>query len=142
MNLDTPTHQLFWSLLIGGEIFAVAALWPLSDWASARPRGAWFALALGVAFACIALDLHALGAGGLFDTSRWPGLDTVIRWLVLPMTLAFPDAVCVASAQSLRRAGAAGKLARAISLAVAALAVVVAPFAAVGAGCGLDGMCS
>ncbi len=142
MNLDTPAHQLFWSLLIGAEIFAIAALWPLSDWATTRPRNAWFAAALALALACIGLDLHtALGNPNLFDPERWARLDDALGLLVVPMYVAFPDAVCVASAQSLQRAGVAPKVARAVSLAVAVLAVVVAPFAAVGAGCGLEGMC-
>ena len=141
LNLDTPAHQLVASLLIGGEIFVIAALWPLSEWAAARPRGAWFAAALVLALACIGLDLHALHAPAAFDTDRWARIDALLGWFVVPMFIAFPDAICVASAQSLRRAGVSVNVARAVSLAVAALAVAVAPFAAIGAGCGLAGAC-
>jgi len=142
MLFDTLPHQLAWSLLIGAEMFSVAALWPLSEWASSAWRHRAFLAALAVAAACIALDTHALAFARLFDDpGRWARLDRVLAWLVVPLFLAFPAAVCIASAQSLRHAGVPDRPARALSLFVAAFAAVVAPLAALGAGCGLAGVC-
>ena len=142
MNLDTLPHQVVWSLLIGAEIFVIAALWPLSEWATTTWRHRGFLVALAVALACVALDTHAFAFARMFnDPGRWATVDNALAWLVVPLFLAFPGAVCVASAQSLRHAGLPARPARVISLLVAAFAVVVAPLAAFAAGCGLAGMC-
>ena len=142
MDLNTPAHQLFWSLLIGAEIFVIAALWPLSEWATAASRGRWFIAALVVTAGCIAFDTNAASFAGGFDgTARWAAVDNALAWLAVPLFLAFPAAVCVASAQSLRRAGVPDRAARIVSLLVAAFAAVIAPLAAFGAACGLQGMC-
>jgi hypothetical protein len=142
MNFDTLPHQLAWSLLIGAEIFAVAALWPLSEWASTAWRHRAFLVALVVAVACIALDTHAFAFARLVDDAgRWARLDRALAWCVVPLFLGFPGAVCVASAQSLRHAGVPDRPARVLSLFVASFAVVVAPLAALAAGCGLAGVC-
>lgn len=141
MHSDTPA-QIYTALLVGEEIFAIAALWPLSEWAVARSRGAWFALSLAFALGCFGLygyAMRALSSAAPGDTTR---LDVLLATIALPLFLAFPDVVCVASAQSLRLAGASPNVARAVSLAVAALAVAVAPIAAIAAGCGLAGMCA
>ncbi len=55
--------------------------------------------------------------------------------------MVFPDAVCIASAQSLARAGLPARWARATALALAGVAVLVAPFGTIVAGCGLVGAC-
>jgi len=142
MDFDTLPHQIAWSLLIGAETFAVAALWPLSEWATTAWRHRGFLVALAVTLACIALDSRALAFARLFDDPRrWARLDHALACLVVPLFLAFPGAVCVASAQSLRHAGVPDRPARALSLFVAAFAAVVAPLAALAAGCGLAGMC-
>ena len=142
MNFDTLSHQVTWSLLIGAETFVVAALWPLSEWAANAWRHRAFLLALAVAAACIGLDTHAFAFARMInDPARWAGVDKALAWLVVPLFLAFPGAICVASAQSLRHAGLPARPARAVSLLAAALAVVVAPVAAFVAGCGLIGMC-
>jgi hypothetical protein len=137
----SPVHQVLWSLLIGAATFAVASLWPLSAWACARLRVGWFALAGAVTGACVALDMHAASLEVAIDASRWVAYGLGASWIVLPLYLAFPAAVCVASAQSLRLAGVPQRLARTLALAVAAMAVVVAPFAAVGAACQLTNEC-
>ncbi|MET0383117.1 MAG: hypothetical protein ABW032_06805 [Burkholderiaceae bacterium] len=142
MNFDTPLHQAAWSLLIGAEVFAVAALWPLSEWAVARPRNAWLALAFGVAMACVAMFGHATGAPrALIGPPGWAAADGVLAWLVAPLFLALPGAVCIVSAQSLRLAGLSPKAARAVSLCLGGFGTVVAPLAGFGAACGLIGFC-
>ena len=142
VNLHTPGAQLFWSLLIGAEIFVLAALWPLSEWATTESRGRWFAAALAVTAACIALDTRSLAFARLFDDpGRWASVDNALAWLVIPLFLAFPGAVCVASAQSLRHTGVPPTAVRVVSLSMAAFAAVIAPLAAFGAACGLRGMC-
>jgi hypothetical protein len=142
MAFDTLPHQLAWSLLIGAEIFAIAALWPLSEWASSAWRRGGFVIALVLAASCIALDTHAFALARLFnDADRRARLEQVLAWLVVPLFLSFPGAVCVASAQSLRHAGVPARAARVLALLVAAFAAVVAPLAALAAGCGLAGMC-
>jgi len=142
MPFDTLPHQIAWSLLIGAEIFAIAVLWPLSEWASSAWRHRGFLAALAVAVACIALDTHVFAFLRLLgDTGRSIRLAHALAWLVVPLFLAFPGAVCVASAQSLRHAGVPRRSARVLSLFVAGFAAVVAPLAALAAGCGLAGMC-
>jgi hypothetical protein len=137
----SPVHQVVWSLLIGAATFAIASLWPLSDWACTRLRVGWFMLAAAVTGACVALDLQAANIEVGIDVSRWVAYGFGASWIVLPLYLAFPAAVCIASAQSLRLAGVSPRVARLLALAVAAMAVVVAPFAAVGAACQLTSEC-
>jgi hypothetical protein len=142
MSLQTLSHQVTLSLLIGAETFAVAALWPLSEWAANAWRHRAFLLALAVTAACIALDTHAFAFARMVnDPGRWAAVDNALAWLVVPLFLALPGAVCVASAQSLRHAGLSARPARAVSLLAAAFAVVVAPAAGYVAGCSLAGMC-
>ena len=139
MAFDTLPHQLAWSLMIGGEIFVVAALWPLSEWATATWRHRGFLVALLVALACLMLNLRALAPARLFaDPVR---MGQLMAWFVVPLFLAFPGAVCVASGQSLRHAGVPARPARMVALAVAALTALVAPLAAISAACILGGMC-
>jgi hypothetical protein len=139
--MHVSSKDLLLALMIGAEVFAIAALWPLSEWAVKTPRRGGFAFALFVIVACVALDTHGLAfppvqQGGL----RW-AVARALDYTVLPLFLVFPDAVCVASAQSLARAGVPARYARATALFVAATAVVVAPFATILAGCGLAGAC-
>jgi len=142
MHTNTLALQITWSLLIGAEIFAIAALWPLSEWATTASRRRGFLFALAVTAACIALDTHAIGFARMFnDPLRWARVDDALGWTVAPLFLALPDAVCVASAQSLRLAGVAPRPARALCLLAAAATAAIAPFAAFVAGCALAGMC-
>lgn len=138
MPFDTLSHQLAWSLLIGAEIFTVAALWPLSDWATTGWRRRGFLVALTVAVACFALNWKALAFARLFsDPTR---ADQVLAWLAVPLFLAFPGAVCVASGQSLRHAGVPARPARVVALTVAVVTALVVPMAVISAAC-LGGMC-
>jgi len=139
MAFDTLPHQLAWSLMIGGEIFVLAALWPLSEWATAAWRHRAFLVALLVALACVVLDLRAFAPGHLFADTVQAG--QVLAWFVVPLFLAFPGAVCVASGQSLRHAGVPARPARVVALAVAALTALIAPLAALSAACALGGTC-
>jgi hypothetical protein len=134
--------DLLLALTIGAEVFAISALWPLSDWAVRKPRrwALWGAMA--VVLACVALEMHGLALGTVQAGTLRATLAHVLDWTVLPLFLAFPDAVCIASGQSLARAGMPQRYARAAALFIAAVAVVVAPFATIVAGCGLDGACS
>jgi len=128
------------ALLIGAEVFAIAALWPLSEWAVAARRGAGLVVALAVIGACVALTF--LGLAPLGATDSWRSmLGHAAGWLPLPLFIGLPNAVCVASGQSLARAGVSARHARATALAVAGLALVVEPFATLVAGCGLAGAC-
>ena len=133
--------DLLVALMIGAEVFAVAALWPLSEWAVSAPRRTGFAVALVAIAACVFLctlgQVPPLVRPG---TWRW-ALGQVLGWSPLPLFLALPDAVCVASGQSLARAGLPPRYARATALLVGAVAVVVAPVATIMAGCGLAGAC-
>ena len=139
MAFDTLPHQLVWSLLIGAEIFAVAALWPLSEWATAAWRHRGFLLAVIVAVACLAMNWEALAFARLFhDPAR---AYRLLAWFAVPLFLAFPGALCVASGQSLRHAGVPARPARAVALAVGGLTALVAPIAALSAACGLGGLC-
>lgn len=138
MPFDTLSHQVAWSLLIGAEIFAVAALWPLSEWATTTWRHRGFLTAVIVGLACIALNWKAFAFARLFsDPARG---DHVLAWLAVPLFLAFPCAVCVASGQSLRHAGVPARSARVVALTVAGLTALVAPMAVISAAC-LGGMC-
>ena len=142
MHTNTLALQITWSLLIGAEIFAIAALWPLSEWATTASRRRGFLLALAITAACIGLDTHAIGFARMFnDPQRWARVDDALGWFVVPLFLALPDAVCVASAQSLRHVGVPPRPARAVSLLAAAFTAVIAPFAGFIAGCALGGMC-
>jgi hypothetical protein len=139
MAFDTLPHQLAWSLLIGAEIFAVAALWPLSEWATTAWRHRGFVAAAIVTLACFAINWQAFAFARLFrDPAR---VDLVLAWFAVPLFLAFPAAVCVASGQSLRHAGVPPRPARAIALTVGAISALVAPLAAMSAACGLGGLC-
>jgi len=140
MNFDTLPHQLFGSLLIGAGIFVIAALWPLSDWAVSGRRRAGLVAALVVVALCLAmgaLDFVPVGTPGTWRL----GVGRAVGWVPLPLFMAFPAAVCVASGQSLARAGVPARYARAVALCVAALAVVVAPFAALVSVCWASAVC-
>jgi hypothetical protein len=139
--MHVSAQDILLSLLIGGEVFAIAALWPLSEWAVAASRTSGLAAALAVIAACIALDTHGLAFPAMAsDTWHW-SIAHALEWMTPPLFIAFPDAVCIASAQSLIRAGVPARSARRVALAVAMLAAAVAPFASVVAGCGLGGAC-
>ena len=129
------------ALTIGAEVFAIAALWPLSEWAVTTRRHTGLVVALIVIVACVALTtlgfVPPLAASGSW---RWV-IGHAVGWAPLPLFIGLPNAVCVASGQSLARAGVSARHARATALVVAALAVVVEPFATLMAGCGLSGAC-
>ncbi len=130
------------ALMIGAEVFAVAALWPLSEWAVAARRRTGLVVALIVIAACVALcTLGFVPAPSVPGNWRWV-LGHAVGWTPLPLFIGLPDAICVASGQSLARAGVSARHARVTALVVAALAVFVAPFATILAGCGLSGVCS
>ena len=140
--MHVSPKDLLLALAIGAEVFAIAALWPLSEWALKPPRRWAMAASMGVVLACVALDTQVLAFGTIEPgTLRWM-IAHALQWTVLPLFIVFPDAVCIASAQSLARAGMPARYARATALFVAAVAVVVAPFATITAGCGLAGSCS
>jgi len=133
--------DLLIALMIGAEVFAIAALWPLSDWATSAPRRAGFALALLAISACVALcTLGVVPPVVRPGTWRWM-LGQLLGWAPLPLFMALPDAVFVASGQSLARAGLSPRYARATALLLGAIAVLVAPAATLLAGCGLAGAC-
>jgi hypothetical protein len=134
-------RNLFVALMIGAEVFAIAALWPLSEWAVSAPRRAGFAVALLAIAACVALCMLGLAPPPVRPGSwRWV-LGQVLGWSPLPLFMVLPDAACVASGQSLARAGLPARYARATALFVGAVAVVLAPMATLVAGCGLAGAC-
>ena len=139
MAFDTLPHQVAWSLLIGAEIFAVAALWPLSEWATSAWRHRAFAIAAAAAVGCLAINWEAYAFARLFDDPA--RIYRLLAWFAVPLFLAFPGAVCVASGQSLRHAGVPVRPARAVALTVGALTALVAPMAALSAACGLGGLC-
>ena len=129
------------ALMVGVEVFAVAALWPLSEWAVSAPRRTGFAVALVAIAACAVLcALGILPPAVVPGTWRW-AVGHVLGWAPLPLFMALPDAVCVASGQSLARAGLPARWARATALFVGTVTVLVAPVATVAAGCGLAGAC-
>ena len=140
--MHLTAKDLLLALTIGAEVFAIAALWPLSEWAVVARRRTGLVVALAVIAVCLALT--ALGLLPPQTTSDgWRGvLGHAVGWGPLPLFIGLPNAVCVASAQSLARAGVSARHARATALVVAALAVVVEPFATMAAGCGLSGACS
>ena len=125
------------ALLIGAEVFAIAALWPLSDWA-VKSRNRWALVsALLVIVACLAPNV---GGGVRHGTPEWLAAR-VLDWAILALLVVFPNAVCIVSAQSLARAGMPARWTRATALFVSGVAVLVAPFATIVAGCGLAGAC-
>ena len=133
--------DLLIALLIGAEVFAIAALWPLSDWAVSARRRTGLLVALAVIAACVVLcALGYVPPPVRPGTWRWV-FGQVLGWGPLPLFMALPDAVCVASGQSLARAGLPARYARATALFMGAVAVVVAPVATLAAGCGLAGAC-
>ena len=130
------------ALTIGAEVFAIAALWPLSEWAVVARRRAGLAAALLVIAACVALCTLGFAPTAAVPESWRRVLGHALGWAPLPLFIGLPNAVCVASGQSLARAGVSARHARATALAVAALAVVVEPFATLMAGCGLSAACA
>jgi hypothetical protein len=140
--MHVSAKDLLLALAIGAEVFAIAALWPLSDWALGRPRRWAFVAAMAVVLACVALEAHGVALDAIVPgTLHWK-IEHALQWTVLPLFIAFPDAVCVASAQSLARVGMPARYARATSLFIAAAAVLVAPVATLVAGCGLAAACT
>jgi len=138
MPFDTLSHQVAWSLLIGAEIFTIAALWPLSEWATTVWRHRALATAAIVVVACFALNWKAFVFARLFSDPAQA--DHVLAWLAVPLFLAFPCAVCVVSGQSLRHAGVPARSARVVALTLAGLTALVTPMAVISAAC-LGGMC-
>jgi len=122
-------------------VFAIASLWPLSEWAAHARRRRGLAVALAVILACVALCTLGL-APPLVHPGSWRWfIGRALGWSPLLLFMALPGAACVASAQSLTGVGASGRAARAASLCVGLLAVLVAPVATLVAGCGLAGVC-
>jgi hypothetical protein len=139
--MHVSAQQLLLALVIGGEVFAIAALWPLSEWAVTAPRRGAQVAALAVIVACVALETHGL-AFNVMPPGSWHGVIAhALEWTTVPLFIALPDAACVASGQSLARAGVSARVARAVALGVAAIAAMVAPFATIIAGCGMAGAC-
>jgi hypothetical protein len=134
-------HQFLTALTIGAVVFALAALWPLSEWAVAGPRRTALVAAMAVICACVAIDTHALAFPALEPDSWRRSFAHALQWASLPLFIALPGAVCVACAQSLASAGLQARVARAVALVVSLLAVVVAPFGVIVGGCGLAGAC-
>jgi len=140
--MNVTVNDFLLALLIGAEVFAIAALWPLSEWAVVARRRTGLVVALAVIAACVVLTvLGVVPPLGATDDWRWM-LGHAPGWLPLPLFIGLPNAVCVASAQSLARAGVSARHARATALAVAALALLVEPFATLMAGCGLSAACA
>jgi hypothetical protein len=139
--MHVTAKDLLLSLLIGAEVFAIASLWPLSEWAAGAPRRAGLAAALVVILACVALCTLGL-APPLVRPGSWRWfIGQALGWSPLLLFMALPAAVCVASAQSLARAGVGARAARTTALAVSLAAVLVAPVATIISGCGLAGAC-
>jgi len=129
------------ALLIGAEVFAIASLWPLSEWAARARHRRGLALALAVILACVALCTLGV-APPLVRMGSWRWLiGRALGWSPLLLFMALPAAACVASAQSLASAGLSARVARAAGLGVGLMAVLVAPIATLAAGCGLAGAC-
>jgi len=128
----TAKHFLL-ALLIGTEVFAIASLWPLSEWAASARRRGGFAMALVVIAACV-----GPGSAGSW---RWSIAQALGGSPLLPLFMTLPAAVCVASAQSLARAGVSARAARTTALIVSLLAVPAAPMAMVLSRCDLAGAC-
>ena len=131
--MHLTARDLLLALLIGAEVFAIAALWPLSEWAAGARRRGGFAMALLAIAACV-----GLGSAGSW---RWSIGQALGGLPLLALFMALPAAVCVASAQSLARAGVGARVARAAALIVSLVAVPVAPMAMVLSGCDLSGAC-
>ena len=130
------------ALMIGAEVFAIAALWPLSEWASVARRRTGLVVALLVIAACVGLTTLGFLPVSVDSIGGRQALGRAIGWLPLPLFVGLPNAVCVASAQSLARAGVRMRAARVTALLVALVAVLVAPVATIMSGCGLSGACS
>lgn len=128
------------ALLIGAEMFAIASLWPLSEWAVSGRRRAGLVVALLVVVLCITMGMLDLVPVGQPSTWRL-AVGRAVGWVPLPLFMVLPAAVCVASGQSLARAGVSARHARAFALCVAALAVVVAPFATIISVCWMSAVC-
>ena len=139
--MNVSGQQVLLALGIGAVVFALAALWPLSEWAASAPRRAGLVAALAVIAACVGLDTHALADPVLAADGWRRSLAQALEWTTLPLFIALPDAVCVASAQSLALAGVRTRPARAVALVLALLAVALAPFGLIASGCGLAGAC-
>jgi hypothetical protein len=138
MAFDTLPHQLVWSLMIGTEIFTVAALWPLSEWATTTWRHRGFVVAVTITLAGFAINWTDFGFTPFFpDPVR---AHRLLAWFAVLLFLAFPGALCVASGQSMRHAGVSARPARAVALAVGALTALVAPLAVLSAAC-VGGLC-
>ena len=100
------------ALLIGAEVFAIASLWPLSEWAASAPRRIGLVVALAVILVCIALCTLGV-APPLVRVGSWRWLlGQALGWSPLLLFMALPAAVCVASAQSLARGRAPARRAR------------------------------
>ena len=140
--MHVTAKDFLFALMIGAEVFAIAALWPLSEWAVVARRPTVLVVALVVIVACVALTTLGLAPPlAPADSASWT-LGDAAGWAPLPLFIGLPNAVCVASGQSLARAGVSARHARATALAVAALALLVEPFATLMAGCGLSGACA
>ena len=140
--MQLTARDVLIALLIGAEVFAVASLWPLSEWAASAPRRIGLLVALAVILACVALCTLGV-APPLVRVGSWRWfIGQALGWSPMLLFMALPAAVCVASAQSLARAGVRLRAARATALAVSLVAVFVAPVATVLSGCGMSGACS
>jgi hypothetical protein len=114
----------------------------VEEWPLAPPPRPGLVVALVVIVACVALTvLGVVPPLGATADWRWM-LGHAPGWVPLPLFIGLPNAVCVASGQSLARAGVSARHARATALAVAALALMVEPFATLMAGCGLSAACA
>jgi len=139
--MHLSTKDFLTALLIGAEMFAIASLWPLSEWAASEPRRRGLAIALAVILACVVLCTLGL-APPLVRPGSWRWLiGRSLGWSPLLLFMGLPAAVCVASAQSLAGVGVRALVARRTALCVGLLAVLVAPLATLAAGCGLTGAC-
>jgi hypothetical protein len=140
--MHVTANDFLLALIIGAEVFAVAALWPLSEWAVVARKHPGLVVALVVIAACVTLTtLGFVPPLVAIDSWRWM-LGHAIGWVPMPLFIGLPNAVCVASGQSLACAGVSARRARVTALAVAGMALVVEPFATLMAGCGLSAACS
>ena len=139
--MHVSARDFLLALVIGAEVFAIAALWPLSEWAVSARRRTGLVAALILIVACVALCTLGFVPLSALSIDRRRVLEHAVSWAQVPLFIGLPDAVCVASGQSLARAGVSARHARATALVIAALAVMVAPFAIVVTGCGLAGVC-
>ena len=139
--MHLTAKDLALALLIGAEVFAIASLWPLSEWAAAARHRRALALALAVILACVLLCTLGV-APPLVRVGSWRWtLGRVLGWSPLLLFMVLPAAVCVASVQSLAGAGLGPRAARATGLCVGLVTVLAAPIATLAAGCGLAGAC-